>query len=57
MLFVILYLLLQPLTFRRLEKLTEVQISAPIMWHIGPRLELSLAAFPPYPPPSFYSHL
>ena len=34
----------------RLERSTEVQTFAPIMWHIGPQQGFSLAAFPPYLP-------
>jgi hypothetical protein len=45
----------QPFPLRRLEKLTEVQTSAPITWQIGPRLDLFLTAFPPYLPPLFLS--
>jgi hypothetical protein len=53
----IFFLLFQSLPLGRLEKLAEVQTSAPITWQIGPQLDLFLTAFPPYLLPSFHSYL
>jgi hypothetical protein len=53
----IFFLLFQFLPLGRLEKLTEVQTSAPITWQIGPQLDLFLTTFPLYLPPSLHSHL